>query len=193
MKYVFLLIPFISFGQRDSVKIEGKIFRAVYSEKLQQPLIVLYDVNCSRGKASREGLDFYTVDSVKTSDDFDYKNNLYDKGHMAPAADFNCSMETLKQTFSYINCALQHQDLNRGMWEQLEEYERFLYRRYGTINVKIIVEFKKPLKKLKTGATVPSGFYKELYIVSRKQTMRFYMPNVKPTSNQLSTYQIKSK
>lgn len=191
MKYLFLFFPLFTFGQRDSVKINGKVFRAVYSEKLEQPLLVFYEVNCSGGKFSREGLDFYTVDSVRTSNDFDYRKNQYDKGHMAPAADFNCSIETLKETFSYLNCALQHQDLNRGMWEQLEEYERFLYRRYGTIKVKITVEFKKPLKKLLSGATIPSGFYKELYIVSRKETIRFYMPNIKPTSNLLSNYKIK--
>ena len=50
----------------------------------------------------------------------DYVNNVWDKGHLAPAAAFNCDRETIKKTFSYLNCALQHEGLNRGPWKELE-------------------------------------------------------------------------
>jgi endonuclease G len=61
---------------------------------------------------------------VKTSDGKDYEGNVWDKGHCAPAADFNCTRETLWQTFSYLNCILQHEKLNRGAWRLLEVRER---------------------------------------------------------------------
>ena len=70
-------------------------------------------------------MDFYIEKNIKTSDAEDYKSNIYDKGHLAPAASFSDNMENLKQTFSYLNCALQHQDLNRSEWRLLEEQERF--------------------------------------------------------------------
>lgn len=195
IKLVFLLLfPILVMGQRslkDSVHIKSSIFHIVYSEKLQQPLIVEYKSSCPGGTFSRAGMDFYTNDSVITSDNLDYANNIYDKGHMAPAADFSCSKETLYATFSYLNCALQDQYLNRGTWRLLEEYERTLIRQYGLINVKIIVEFKQPLTILKTGATVPSGFYKHITIVKTNKTLKFYFPNHKPTSSNIFSYEIK--
>ncbi|MFM7982580.1 MAG: DNA/RNA non-specific endonuclease, partial [Candidatus Fonsibacter sp.] len=92
---------------RDKVKIKTKLFVIEYSEKLEQPTSIQYTVMCPNGTASRSGMDFYTNDSIHTSDNADYANNIYDKGHLAPAADFNCDRETLHQTFSYLNCALQ--------------------------------------------------------------------------------------
>lgn len=190
-KLLFLLLPLTSIAQRDSVKIHSPIFDIVYSEKLEQPLRVTYYVTCTDGKFSRAGLDFYTCDSVKTSDHLDYANNEFDKGHCAPAADFSCNANTLKATFSYLNCALQHQDLNRGTWRLLEENERNLAKQYGRLRVIITIEFKKPIRKLKTGASVPSGFFKEIYIEKTKQTFRYYMPNVSPKTSDFNAFLIK--
>ena len=111
---LFLFIVLKTFSQsklRDSIYIETQIFTLVYSEKLEQPKWIEYVVECPNGNASRKGMDFYTNDSIKTSDNQDYVNNIWDKGHMAPAADFNCTKEMLKMTFSYLNCVLQNQDL----------------------------------------------------------------------------------
>ena len=109
--FLFLL-PTFTFSQkvlRDSVLIKSDIFTIMYSEKLEQPLWAKYEVKCPNGTASRAGMDFYTNDSVHTSDGNDYANNIYDKGHVAPAADFNCDKPTLLKTFSYLNCVLQNQ------------------------------------------------------------------------------------
>ena len=69
-------------------------------------------------------MDFYTPKDVYTSDNEDYKNNVWDKGHMAPAAAFTDTKEKLKTTFSYLNCSLQFDKLNRGAWRELEAQER---------------------------------------------------------------------
>jgi DNA/RNA endonuclease G (NUC1) len=67
----------------------------------------------------------------KTSDTRDYLN-VYDRGHLAPAADFNCDLASLR-TFTYLNCALQYDELNRGVWRLLEEHERVLAKKYKVI------------------------------------------------------------
>jgi len=137
--FILLLSLFLSFNflsqskLRESVKIKSDIFEVVYSEKLEQPLSAKYTVQCPNGNASRSGMDFFTCDSVKTSDHKDYEGNVWDKGHMAPAADFNCDKIMLKKTFSYLNCTLQHQDLNRTTWRLLEAYERELALKYSVL------------------------------------------------------------
>jgi endonuclease G len=188
--FVLLLLPTLVFSQlRDSVYVKSPIFEVVYSEVLEQPKWIKYTVLCPDGSASRAGMDFYTVDSIKTSDAKDYLKNVFDKGHLAPAADFNCTKEMLKQTFSYLNCALQNQYLNRGVWRILEEYERELAKK-EKVSVAIYLVFDQKSQKLPTGATVPTGFYKYIYIETYKKTINYYFPNEAPTIAKYVDYEI---
>lgn len=188
--FLLLLLPTLVFAQlRDSVYVKSPIFEVVYSEVLEQPKWIKYTVLCPEGSASRAGMDFYTVDSIKTSDANDYVKNVYDKGHLAPAADFNCTREMLKQTFSYLNCALQNQYLNRGVWRILEEYERELAKK-EKVSVTIHLIFDKNSTKLPSGATVPSGFYKYIYLETSKKTIKYYFPNESPTKPKYVDYEI---
>lgn len=176
---LLLLAPISLFAQlRDSVYVKTDIYECVYSEVLEQPKWIKYTVLCPDGTAPRKGMDFYTESNIKTSDNADYANNIYDKGHMAPAADFNCTKEMLYKTFSYVNCALQNQDLNRVAWRLLESKERELAKQ-GTVSVFIKVDFSK--EKLSTGATLPSGFYKEMNVNGKKTC--YYFKNEKPLSS----------
>lgn len=188
---LFLLtLPLPLFAQlKDSLYVKNEIFEMVYSEVLEQPKWVKYTVLCPQGNASRAGMDFFTNESIKTSDNEDYAKNVYDKGHMAPAADFNCTKEMLKQTFSYLNCALQNQYLNRGVWRILEEHERNLSLK-EKVTVTIVLVFDQNSIKLPTGATVPSGFYKYIYTEGTKKTLKYYFPNTAPTKPKFSDYLI---
>lgn len=150
-------------------------FIVKYSEELEQPLYVFYNVLCPNGETSRSGLDFKKYDGVHTSNNEDYVDNVWDKGHLAPAAAFNCDRETLKSTFSYLNCALQHQSLNRGPWRELEEFERNLAKIYDKVNVTVECHFSQSSTKLPTGATVPDGFTKIIEWDGREEC--FYFPN----------------
>ena len=156
--------------------IESDIFKIVYSEKYQQPLSVEYEVQCPNGTASRKGMNFYGVDSVITSNNADYKNNVWDKGHMAPAAAFNCDTETLRETFSYLNCALQHQGLNRGPWKELESFERTLAKVHSLVLVIITIHFDDEMGLLPTDARVPTGFTKKIF-TSSSDSLVFHFPN----------------
>jgi len=175
---VFLLL----FGQwslyaQNVKRIETDIFTVVYCEDYQQPLKVWYKVQCPMGDESRSGMDFYKVDGVITSDNDDYKDNVWDKGHIAPAADFNCDRETLKKTFSYLNCALQHEGLNRGPWKELERFERDLAKVYfpSSVHVQVEILFEEEEEWLPTGALVPSGFKKTIKTPENEWT--FVFPN----------------
>lgn len=163
------------------ITIDKGLYLVKYSETLEQPLMVSYKVICPEGNASRKGMDFFKEKGVHTSDDADYANNVWDKGHMAPAASFNCSKDTLKAVFSYINCALQHQNLNRGQWKELEAYERKLSASGKEVYVKIDIIFDRDSKVLPTGATIPHSFIKHLIVDGVPQCYSFL--NAQGSSN----------
>jgi len=181
---IFLIFLFFDFVPKKDVKVDTGIFTVLYSQELEQPLEVWYDVKCPNGTASRKGMDFYFCDSIHTSSGEDYQNNIWDKGHMAPAATFSCNSNMIYQTFTYLNCALQHQDLNRGVWRLLESRERELAK-IKKVDVHIILVFSSSSKKLPSGATVPDAFKKEISYEDKKEV--YYFKNEKPLS---SDYQL---
>jgi len=164
---------------RDSVKVTNDVFSVIYSEKLEQPIWLKYRSTNRPTNVNRGSMDFYSEKLIKTSDNEDYKNNIYDKGHIAPAATFSDNMENLKQTFSYLNSALQDQYLNRGEWRLLEEQER-KWDDSESLTVIVKVFFDKTSKKLPTGATVPSYFQKHIFFEKQKKWKCFVFLNEKP-------------
>ena len=171
---VCVLFTLTTYSQNKIWEITTDVFHVRYSEPLQQPLTVTYKVMCPNGDAKRSGIDFYGHDDVYTSDVDDYRNNVWDRGHLAPAAAFNCDRETLKKTFSYLNCALQHEGLNRGPWKELERFERNLAKIYDEVSVKVDIIFESN-EKVAGGATIPTYFDKEISFGNR--TIKFRFPN----------------
>ena len=159
-----------------------------YSQTLEQPVTVSYRVACIDGNASRKGLDFHKEPGIKTSDNEDYKNNVWDKGHMAPAAAFNCTEDMLWETFTYINCALQHEKLNRGIWKTLEERERYVSEWAGQMaDVYIEVDFGQTVRRVPGGAAIPVGFYKEIIFGDLREC--YWFPNKEPEYTELGDYE----
>ena len=172
----------------DSILVITNIFEISYNEIFEQPNWVKYIVRDIVKNADRDGMNFYTVDSIYTSDDNDYYSNRWDRGHMAPAGSFNDSYENLYSTFTYLNVALQYDDLNRGAWVDLEEQVRDWADEYGDIGVEIYLEFNSNHITLETGAHVPSGFYK--YVNFPDETKKcYYFPNISPNKS-WSEYEI---
>lgn len=178
----FLVLSLTGFSQknfRDSVKVTNKVFSVIYSEKLEQPIWLQYKSTNRPTNVNRGSMDFYVEKDIKTSDGEDYKNNIYDKGHLAPAATFSDNMENLKQTFSYLNSVLQNQYLNRGEWRLLEEQER-KWDDAENLIITIKVFFDKKPMVLPTGASVPSHFQKHIYFEKQKKWKCFVFLNDKP-------------
>jgi DNA/RNA endonuclease G (NUC1) len=163
---------------RDEVKVETLIFTVLYSETKEQPIVLAYKSSNRPKNVDRASMNFYTEKEYHTSDDKDYYRNVWDKGHLAPAATFSDSMENLKQTFSYLNCALQDQYLNRGEWRFLEEQER-KWDDEQELEVVINLEFTDSI--LPTGATIPSKFIKHIKFTKSNVFKCYEFPNTKPT------------
>ena len=189
-KIKFIIILLLANTINYSQVIKTDIFTVNYSEKYEQPLWLEYTIQCPNGHAERTGMNFWVPKGIKTSDDTDYINNIYDKGHLAPAAAFNCDKETLLKTFSYLNSALQHEGLNRGQWARLESFERSLANFFSQeVKVRVDVLFEGKLKKVKGGATIPSGFRKTIKMGNITKVFEF--PNDNTTGTNWIEYLVK--
>ena len=87
---------------REEVIIENAVFKVWYSEVLEQPVKLIYTSTNREKNVDRGNMDFYLEEGVWTSNDADYYNNPWDKGHMAPAGSFTDSWSNLEQTFSLL-------------------------------------------------------------------------------------------
>ena len=157
---------------------KNSLYTVVYSESHQQPLTLTYKYPSYRFQVLPEikpfalysgkieypdptstTKKFKVPTNIITSDDEDYKDNIYDKGHLAPNKSFENNNEVQEYLFSYLNCALMHETLNRGVWKQLEDYERELSRSEN-VKISIILSFSNESKLVSGGATVPTHFTK---------------------------------
>ena len=188
-KWSTLLLIFLSvttYAQlKDSVYYTTPNFIINYSETLEGPRSIRYTVMCPSGTASRSGMDFYKEKQVHTSDNDDYVANEWDKGHMAPAASFNCDRNMLLSTFTYVNSSLQQQSLNRGVWKKLEVRERELAKD-NEVKVFIRVEYGATPNRVPANAAIPVGYYKELKVGNKREC--YYFKNVKPETSDLEAF-----
>jgi endonuclease G len=173
-----ILISLSSYSQ-DTVRVKNQVFEVLYSQKLESPLWLKYRSTNRPTTVNRGTMDFYTEKTIHTSDAEDYAKNIYDKGHLAPAASFSDNMENLKQTFSYLNCMLQDQYMNRGEWRLLEEQER-KWDDNQNLTVIIKVFFDKAVKRLPTNAAIPSHMEKHIYFEKENVWKCYVFLNQKP-------------
>ena len=164
---------------RTDVRVKNQVFEVSYNEVLEGPNWVIYHATNRPTNVNRGSMDFYKEKDIHTSDAEDYKRNIWDKGHMAPAAHFSDNMENLKQTFSYLNCSLQDQYLNRGEWRLLEAEER-VWDDESPLTIKIVVEYGKGHEVLPTGGHVPTAYHKHITWDKTGKKVCYYFLNQKP-------------
>jgi len=203
----FLITPlFTSLACLISVNVIGQIndvdtilleqYQIVYSNLYLQPLTVNYNVLCP-DTLEEECTNLYFTNKISnqknivTSKASDY-NDIWQKGHMAPKASLDCNCDLAKETYTYLNCALQAKKLNEpasSPWRQLELKERKIASQGKSVNVRIDVSFSKDsLPLYLNGPTIPSGFYKTLIV--NGDALNYFFPNITPESNDLEHYKI---
>ena len=163
--------PIVAQELRTEVIVENQVFKVWYNEVKEQPVKLIYTSTNRPKNVDRGNMNFYTESEVYTSNNADYYNNIWDKGHLAPAATYSDSMVNLKQTFSFLNCALQEQNLNRGEWRLLEQNL--------TITVELIWEDGYEI--LPSGGHIPTHMSKTIYFEEDGTCRKFVFPNAKPT------------
>ena len=91
----------------------------------------------------------------------DYTGSGYDRGHMAPNADFNDTYENAVMTFFIANIWPQTPNVNRVQWLKTENETRRLASEYLVVKVIIIVD---EFTEEKVGdIQIPSCFKRRVY------------------------------
>ena len=140
-------------------------FSVGYDAELRCPLWVQYDLEPHEVIATnRAPVQFRADPRVPESDvGADYAGSRYDRGHMAPAADFNFDADALGETYLLTNICPQDPALNRGAWAAIEREVRTLAAS-GTVHVLTLPLFfsddTPSVKRYAGRVRVPDGFDK---------------------------------
>jgi endonuclease G len=156
-----------------------------YNEQRRNPNWVAYELTAEEvaGLESR-GDDFVKDPQVvgRQADDSDYRKSGWDRGHLAPAADMKWSPEAMAESFYMSNISPQNNNLNRGVWKQIEEKVRDIAVEYGSVIVVTgpVFTTKKGLGSIgKSRVLIPNAFYKVLLVDNGGyETIGFYCENI---------------
>lgn len=116
------------------------------------------------------------------SDSSDYWNSGYDRGHMAPSADFKWNRKALSESYYYTNIIPQNAALNQKTWNRLE----MQVREWAIDNSELIVVtgpiIKDDLPKIQQGSykvSIPEYIYKIIvdYYPPTYKAIAFLYPN----------------
>lgn len=91
----------------------------------------------------------------------DYRGSGFDRGHLAPAANFTYSKEAMSTSFLMSNMVPQHHNANAGVWAEAEERSREWAHKEGVVFVISGPIFEQtPIRRIGDGVCVPSHTFK---------------------------------
>lgn len=107
----------------------------------------------------------------------DYRRSGYDRGHLAPAADFSTSASQMRDSFYLSNIVPQVGEHNRGVWARLEAHVRRLARTHGTVFVITGPVFDAQPPRIGNGVAVPRALWKVVIDPARERAVGWLIPN----------------
>jgi endonuclease G len=122
--------------------------------------------------------------------DYATAGNIYDRGHMAPAGNNTQNDQIMSESFFLSNMVPQVANNNRGIWKQLETWERDWATAPGTDFYIISGGIYNPGHKvIGNGVGVPDGLYKIIIEKKSGKVMAYMMPNAPLPVADLPKYQ----
>lgn len=144
-------------------------FELCYRESYEGAEWVAYHLTADETKAVTNRTDDFRADtkiSTGSATPDDYRGSGYDRGHLAPAADMEWSIDACRDSFLMSNMSPQAGPFNRGLWKTLEEKVRDWARIFGEVWIVTGPVFEKDASSYKTigknKVAVPEYYYKVL-------------------------------
>lgn len=117
-----------------------------------------------------------------SASDGDYRGSGYDRGHLAPFADFAWNDEQALETFYFSNISPQARQFNQGVWRELEELTRDWANRFQRLYVvtgPVMTEDPKGTIGRQNRVAIPAAYYKVLLDLDdpEQKGIAFIIPN----------------
>lgn len=177
----------LPYYRSDEQIVHHDAFSLSYNEEHEQANWVVHVItkDIFYGNVSRTN-DFRVDPLVTTitADSADYWDSGYDRGHLAPSADFRWSKKALSESYFYSNMSPQVPELNREIWAKLENLVREWVFETNELVVVTGPVLTKDLPKIPQGSkrvSIPEYFYKVILDNEgdEKKGIAFIMPNKK--------------
>lgn len=123
--------------------------------------------------------------------DYASAGNVYDRGHMSPAGNNTQNDQIMSESFFLSNMVPQNSNNNRGIWRQLETWERQWASQPGT-DFYIISGgiYGTNHKTIGNGLGVPDYLFKIIIEKNSHKIEAFLMPNAPLPVADLPKYQV---
>ena len=124
----------------------------------------------------------YFLKSMKPDSTFSYDGFGYDRGHLAPSADFRWSQRALSESYFYSNMSPQLGVFNREGWGSLEDKIRgYLYRNKGVqlyvVTGPVLTPDLPVVERGVNKVSIPKLYWKIALDLEHQRAIGFVMPN----------------
>lgn len=134
----------------------------------------------------------YFLKTLQPDSAYVYDGFGYDRGHLAPSADFRWSEKALSESYYYSNMSPQLADFNRGVWAELEGLLRaYLFRNPNTQLYVFTGPVLRPglptIARAKNKVAIPEQFWKIALDLTNRKAIAFVVPQ-NPKGYPLSSF-----
>jgi len=124
----------------------------------------------------------YFLKYLQEDSSYVYDGFGYDRGHLAPSADFRWSYTALSESYYYSNMTPQRPGFNRYSWAELENALRsYVYNHPGTqlyvVSGPVLHEDLPAISRSVNGVSIPESYFKIAVDLDRQRGIGFIMPN----------------
>jgi len=123
----------------------------------------------------------YFLKKIAADGTMEYDGFGYDRGHLAPSADFRWSQKALSESYFYSNMSPQKPEFNRERWAELESWIRTYVIDFNEFVYVVTGPVLKDGLKQQGGnqVSIPEQFYKIVLDLDgdEKKAIAFLMPN----------------
>ncbi len=128
----------------------------------------------------------YFLKFLQKDSTFKYDGFGFDRGHLAPSADFRWSKKALSESYFYSNMSPQRPEFNRESWAELEGTMRGYIQDHPTTQLYIVTGpvLKEGLPTIERGVNkvaIPEMYFKVVLDLKSGKAIGFLMPNQKAT------------
>ena len=121
--------------------------------------------------------------------DYATVGKTHDRGHMAPAGNNTQNDQIMSESFFLSNMVAQVANNNRGIWKQLETWERDWASKGGDFYIVSGGIFDPGHPTTGNGLGIPTRLYKIIFEKNSGQAMAYLMPNAPLPVADLPKYQ----